>query len=134
VCTFELNCLHHYIVVSSQFNLFLYLFSLPSLGDNAGLAITGVYYAGIRTGGHQLAVQIVGICFAIGWSFAGTYIILQIIDICIGLRVSSIDEELGLDSSIHGEQVGTQMKLKSDYVNGNDDVNIGVVGGISTVV
>jgi ammonia channel protein AmtB len=79
-------------------------------------------------------VQIVGICFAIGWSFAGTYIILQIIDICIGLRVSSIDEELGLDSSIHGEQVGTQMKLKSDYVNGNDDVNIGVVGGISTVV
>jgi Ammonium Transporter Family len=93
-----------------------------------------VYYAGIRTGGHQLAVQIVGICFAIGWSFAGTYIILQIIDICIGLRVSSIDEELGLDSSIHGEQVGTQMKLKSDYVNGNDDVNIGVVGGISTVV
>jgi ammonia channel protein AmtB len=74
-------------------------------------------------------------CFAIGWSFIWTYVILQIIDKCIGLRVSSIDEELGLDSSIHGEQVGTQMKnLKSDYVSGKDDLNIGVVGGTPSVV
>ena len=56
--------------------------------------------------------------------------ILQIIDKCIGLRVSSVDEELGLDSSIHGEQVGTQMKLKSD----KDDVDVGLVGGASTIV
>jgi ammonium transporter, Amt family len=72
-------------------------------GDNAGLPINGVYYAGVRKGGKQLGLQLVGICFAIGWSFIFTLIILVIIDKTIGLRVSSEAEEAGLDSSIHGE-------------------------------
>lgn len=72
-------------------------------GDNAGEPIAGVYYAGIRKGGRQLALQLVGICFAIGWSFIFTLIILVIIDKTIGLRVSVEAEEAGLDSSIHGE-------------------------------
>jgi ammonium transporter, Amt family len=74
-----------------------------SYGDNAGQAVNGVYYAGVRKGGKQLALQLVGICFAIGWSFIFTLIILVIIDKTIGLRVSSEAEEAGLDSSIHGE-------------------------------
>ena len=49
---------------------------------------------------HQLAIQLVGICYAIGWSFIVSYAILQAIDKTIGLRVSEEDEEEGLDSSI----------------------------------
>jgi Ammonium Transporter Family len=84
-----------------------------SFGTTAGQAINGVYYSGIHLGGHQLAIQIVGICFAAGWSFCGTYIILQVIDKTIGLRVSESDEDIGLDSSLHGEQINKQ-KIHQD--------------------
>ena len=84
-----------------------------SFGTTAGLAINGVYYSGLTLGGHQLAIQIVGICFAAGWSFCGTYIILQVIDKTIGLRVSESDEDIGLDSSLHGEQINKQ-KIHQD--------------------
>ena len=99
-------------------------------GDNAGLPIFGVYYGGLYAGGHQLAIQLVGISFAIGWSFIWTYVILQIIDKTIGLRVSEEAEELGLDSSIHGEVIGNQLKMKSEYgYEVTNDINVGVVGG-----
>ena len=84
-----------------------------SFGTTAGLAINGVYYSGIKLGGHQLAIQLVGICFAAGWSFCGTFLILQVIDKTIGLRVSESDEDIGLDSSLHGEQINKQ-KIHQD--------------------
>ena len=31
-----------------------------SFGDNAGVAVLGIYYSGFRHGGRQLAVQLVG--------------------------------------------------------------------------
>ena len=75
--------------------------ALPfTYGDKAGLPILGVYYGGVRKGGTKLGIQIVGICFTIGWSFIWSYILLQIIDKTIGLRVSCDEEEGGLDSSI----------------------------------
>ena len=68
-----------------------------------GLARKGVFYAGIKQGGAQLAIQSCGIFFAIGWSFVGTYIIAKLIDLTIGLRVSEDAEDGGLDESLHGE-------------------------------
>ena len=107
-------------------------------GDNAGMAIKGVYYSGLKSGGHQLAVQIVGICFAIGWSFIGTYLILQVIDHTIGLRVSVTEEEVGLDSSIHGEQIGAHSKqIKPELLSDKDKElerdQVGVEGGIISI-
>ena len=85
-----------------------------AFGTTAGQPINGVYYSGIKLGGHQLAIQIVGILFAAGWSFCGTFLILQIIDKTIGLRVSESDEDIGLDSSLHGEQINKQMVHSQD--------------------
>lgn len=66
---------------------------------------TGVFYSNEWIGGHQLAKQIVGILFAITWSGICTFIILKIIDLTLGLRVSEADEEAGLDASLHGETI-----------------------------
>ena len=65
--------------------------------------IKGVYYGSMVEGGNQLAAQIAGILFAVGWSFSWTYLICKAIDMTIGLRVSEEDEMEGLDASIHGE-------------------------------
>lgn len=67
-----------------------------SVGFFADPAITGgpagVYYASFSVGGYQLAVQIVGVLFSIGWSSVGTYLILAAIDTAVGLRISEEDE------------------------------------------
>ena len=97
-------------------------------GDNAGIPIIGVYYGGVHVGGHQLGIQCIGIAFAIGWSFIWTYILLQIIDKTIGLRVSADDEELGLDSSIHGEtNSGAHVSKSAELKEGEMSV-VGVSG------
>ena len=83
-----------------------------------------MYYGSIDVGGHQLAVQLVGICYAIGWSFIVSYAILQAIDKTIGLRVSEEDEEEGLDSSIHGEANSATAMKESAFTKGE----VGVAG------
>jgi Amt family ammonium transporter len=65
----------------------------------------GVFYSSTWIGGHQLAKQLVGITFSIAWSGIGSFILLKIIDLTMGLRVSEAEEEEGLDTSLHGETI-----------------------------
>ncbi len=52
---------------------------------------------------HQLLNQAVGVAIAWVLSAVGTLIILKVVDLLIGLRVSEEDEQTGLDLSQHGE-------------------------------
>ena len=53
---------------------------------------------------HQILNQLMGV--AIAWTLAivGTLVILKIVDVTIGLRVSEEHESQGLDLSQHGEE------------------------------
>jgi len=53
---------------------------------------------------HQLLNQCVGIVIAWVLAIAGTLIILKIVDVVVGLRVSADDEVEGLDLTQHGEE------------------------------
>jgi len=53
---------------------------------------------------HQLLNQAVGIAIAWGLAIVGTLIILKIVDMVVGLRVSEEHEVIGLDLSQHGEE------------------------------
>src|ERR1700737_324051 len=53
---------------------------------------------------HQLLNQLVGVAIAWGLAIVGTLIILKVVDITIGLRVSEDEEVQGLDLSQHGEE------------------------------
>lgn len=53
---------------------------------------------------HQLLNQLVGVAIAWGLAIVGTLLILKIVDVTIGLRVSEEDEVQGLDLSQHGEE------------------------------
>jgi Amt family ammonium transporter len=66
----------------------------------------GVFYAvGKDYAGIQLKTQLYGIACTILYSSVGTLIILKLVDLTIGLRVSEEDELLGLDASLHGESI-----------------------------
>jgi Amt family ammonium transporter len=57
----------------------------------------------LRGNPKQLVNQMVAV--AATWIFAMlmTFIIVKVVDLCVGLRVTADDEILGLDSTQHGE-------------------------------
>lgn len=90
-------------------------FGLHAVGGIVGAVLTGVFYsdeiiqaAGVvlaPTFAGQLWVQIEGVLATIAYSAIVTFIILKVIDLVIGIRVSNDDERMGLDLSQHGERV-----------------------------
>ena len=90
-------------------------FGLHAVGGIVGAVLTGIFYsdeiikaAGVvlaPTFAGQLWVQIEGVLATIVYSGVVTFIILKVIDLVIGIRVSADDERMGLDLSQHGERI-----------------------------
>ncbi|WP_447971211.1 ammonium transporter [Nitrospira sp. M1] len=66
----------------------------------ASIGAQGLFWGNASQFGIQVLLAVVTLVFAL----IGTYLILKVIDITIGLRVSSHDEEIGLDLSQHSER------------------------------
>lgn len=56
---------------------------------------------------HQLIIQLVGVSVAGALGFGGTFVIMKVIDVLIGIRVSATTEERGLDIEEHAEHAYT---------------------------
>lgn len=87
-------------------------FGLHGVGGIVGAILTAVFASDFIMGEkvptdmlHQLWVQMEGVLATIAYSAILTYIILKVIDVVIGIRVSADDERMGLDLSQHGERV-----------------------------
>jgi Amt family ammonium transporter len=73
----------------------------PIFKDTQGNAIA----SGLLEGNaHQLLNQCVGVAIAWVLAIVGTLIILKLVDVTIGLRISEEEEVQGLDLSQHGEE------------------------------
>ncbi len=97
-------------------------FGVHGAGGTIGALLTGIFAAsainpiftdangkvlpsGLLEGNaHQLFNQFVGVLIAWALAIVGTLIILKIVDILIGLRVTEDQETQGLDLSQHGEE------------------------------
>jgi len=89
-------------------------FGVHAMGGIVGAMLTGVFVsssfggAGFAEGvtmTHQLAVQGEAVLYTIVYDAVVTFVILKLIDLVIGLRVSEEQEREGLDITQHGEQV-----------------------------
>ena len=88
-------------------------FGVHAIGGALGAILTGVFAvkaiggtAGVLEGnGAQLMKQFIDVGAVLVYDAVVTFIILKLIDMVIGLRVSEEDEREGLDLSQHGEQV-----------------------------
>jgi len=54
--------------------------------------------------GAQVWIQIKGVFFTIVFVAVGSYLILKIVDLIVGLRVNEEDETEGLDLALHDER------------------------------
>ncbi|NOR68128.1 MAG: ammonium transporter [Methylomarinum sp.] len=88
------------------------VFPVHGVGGIVGSLLTGVF-ASSSLGGlgladgvsilDQVGVQALAIVVTIVWSAGFSYVILKVIEKCIGLRVSAEDEIEGLDIALHEE-------------------------------
>ena len=87
------------------------VFGVHGVGGFIGAILTGVFTAealggtGLENGiGAQVVLQFIGAGATIVYSGVMTFIIAKVLDSTIGLRVSSEEEEQGLDIALHDER------------------------------
>jgi len=90
-------------------------FGVHGLGGFAGAILTGVFAVeaiggegkkGLIDGNAgQVLTQLWGSLVCIAWCAVATFVILKIVDVVIGLRVTTEEEVEGLDINLHGETV-----------------------------
>ena len=84
-------------------------FGVHGIGGIVGALLTG-FFAVEAIGGTagsmgQFMVQLKGTVLTIAFTAIGTYIILKVLDMVMGLRVTEEEEREGLDIALHGERV-----------------------------
>ena len=97
-------------------------FGVHGAGGTLGAVLTGVFASStinpvfkdskgnplasgaIEGNWHQVGNQVVGIAIAWALSIVGTYLLLKLVDVTIGLRVTADEEVEGLDITQHGEE------------------------------
>jgi len=81
-------------------------FGVHCIGGIVGAILTGVFNVKvISKSDADVLVQLGAVLTTLVYSGVGSFIILKIIDMVIGLRVSEEEEREGLDVSLHGERV-----------------------------
>jgi len=87
------------------------VFAVHGVGGTLGAIATGVF-AVAAIGGvsgaiegnlGQVGIQLVAVLATYAFCAVATFVIVKVVDLVVGLRVASHEEEVGLDLSLHGE-------------------------------
>ena len=109
VCYWGVSGLKHFFGYDDALDAF----GVHAVGGATGAILTGVFavaaYGGtaglIEGNAGQVVNQIIGVAVVFAYDVIVTLIILKIVDLVIGLRVSEEVEREGLDLALHGEVV-----------------------------
>jgi Amt family ammonium transporter len=81
-------------------------FGVHCIGGIVGALLTGVFASKEISGSEgSVLTQLWGVGTTLVYGFSVSFIILKVIDVTIGLRVTEEQEREGLDISLHGERV-----------------------------
>jgi Amt family ammonium transporter len=88
------------------------VFAVHGVGGTFGAVATGVFATaainelgkGLIDGNPgQIATQLVAVGATIAYAVVATFVIVKLVDLILGIRISVRDEELGIDLATHGE-------------------------------
>lgn len=87
------------------------VFGVHGVGGIVGALLTGIFAAPVLGGfgeveniGLQLWIQFKGVAFTVIYTTIVTFVILKVIDVVMGLRVTEEEESVGLDLAQHNER------------------------------
>ena len=88
------------------------VFAVHGIGGMFGAIATGIFatstvqaaYKGLLDGNpQQLVTQAVAVVATLAYAVVGTFVIVKVVDVLLGIRVKPAEEAAGLDLSVHGE-------------------------------
>ena len=109
VCFFATNYMKRSLHVDDSLDVF----PVHGVGGIIGTLMTGIFAAAVFNGAgypegkgmaDQVVVQLVGIGATAAWSGVLTLVLLKLVDVVTGLRVSPEEETEGLDTVLHNEK------------------------------
>jgi Amt family ammonium transporter len=106
ICFFAATSLKHVLGYDDSLDAF----GVHGIGGMVGALLTGVFVSKEISGVDntvmtQFLIQLKGVAVTVIYGFSASYIILKIIDMTIGLRVTEEQEREGLDITLHGESI-----------------------------
>jgi Amt family ammonium transporter len=106
ICFFAATSLKHVLGYDDSLDAF----GVHGIGGMVGALLTGVFVSKEISGVDntvmtQFLIQLKGVAVTVIYGFTASYIILKIIDMTIGLRVTEEQEREGLDITLHGESI-----------------------------
>jgi Amt family ammonium transporter len=88
------------------------VFAVHGVGGVFGALATGVLatsaiqpaFSGLIDGNPgQVVTQVVAVAATIAYAVVSTFVIVKVVDLILGIRISAKEEELGIDLAVHGE-------------------------------
>ena len=88
------------------------VFAVHGVGGMFGAVATGIFataaiqpaYTGLLEGNAtQLVNQLIAVVATVAYAVVATFVIIKVVDVILGIRVTSESEEMGLDLAVHGE-------------------------------
>ena len=88
------------------------VFAVHGVGGVFGAIATGVLatsavqasYSGLIDGNAgQVVTQLIAVGATIAYAVVATFVIVKVVDLVLGIRISARDEEMGIDLAVHGE-------------------------------
>jgi Amt family ammonium transporter len=79
------------------------MFGAMATGVLASSTVQAAYSGLIDGNPQQVVTQAIAVVATVAYAVVGTYLIVKVVDVLLGIRVKPEAEELGLDLSVHGE-------------------------------
>lgn len=86
-------------------------FGVHAVGGIVGTLLTGIFaapslggFGSVEDIGAQFFVQFKGVAFTVVYTAVVTFVILKVLDLVMGLRVTEEEEAVGLDLALHNER------------------------------
>ncbi|MBG3900976.1 ammonium transporter [Pseudomonas aeruginosa] len=86
-------------------------FGVHAVGGIVGALLTGIFaapslggFGSVEDIGAQFFVQFKGVAFTVFYTAVVTFVILKVLDLVMGLRVTEEEEAVGLDLALHNER------------------------------
>ena len=88
------------------------VFAVHGVGGVFGAIATGVFatsavqkaYSGLIDGNPgQVGIQLIAVAATIAYAVVATFVIVKVVDLILGIRISAKQEEVGMDIAVHGE-------------------------------
>ena len=88
------------------------VFAVHGVGGVFGAIATGVFatsavqkaYSGLIDGNAgQVGIQLIAVAATIAYAVVATFVIVKVVDLILGIRISAKQEEDGMDIAVHGE-------------------------------